>query len=68
MARDAQRLAAAPGGHTGAATNSSAADLTPTASPSDQSLPRPANHHPRTPCNVPKLVTSPVSCGLVGSA
>jgi transposase len=49
MARDAQRLAAGPGGHTGAATNSSAADLTPTASPSEQSLPRPANHHPRTP-------------------
>lgn len=29
MARDAQRLAAGPEGHTGAATNSSAADLDP---------------------------------------
>src|SRR3989440_7605935 len=35
-----------PGGHTGAPTNSCAADSNPTIDPSDKSLPGPTNHHP----------------------
>jgi transposase len=35
-----------PGGHTGATTDSSAADSNPTIDPSDKSLPGPATHHP----------------------
>jgi transposase len=51
MVRDAQRIAAGSGGHMGAATNSGAAGLIPTASTSDKSLPEPANHEDRTPAS-----------------
>jgi transposase len=51
MVRDAQRIAAGSGGHLGAATNSGAAGLIPTASTSDKSLPEPANHEDRTPAS-----------------
>jgi transposase len=37
-----------PGGHTGATTDSCAADSNPTIDASDKSLPGPANHHPTT--------------------
>lgn len=42
LAADAQRLAAGPGGHSGATTKSSAADRSPMVSTSDKSLPGPA--------------------------
>ncbi|HKC26791.1 MAG TPA: IS110 family transposase [Jatrophihabitans sp.] len=48
MRADAQRLAASPGGHPGATLQSSAADSHPDIDTSDQSLPGPANHKPRT--------------------
>ncbi|WP_374727607.1 IS110 family transposase [Haloactinomyces albus] len=44
-----QSRAAGPGGHSGATRISSAAGSTPTASSSDQSLPRPASTEPTTP-------------------
>jgi transposase len=42
---DLEKREAGPGGHSGAALQSSAADPIPTASTSDQSLPGPANPH-----------------------
>ena len=42
LAADAERKAAGPGGHSGAATKSSAADRSPMVSTSDKSLPGPA--------------------------
>jgi transposase len=48
MRADAQRLGASPGGHPGATLQSSAADSHPDIDTSDQSLPGPANSHPRT--------------------
>jgi transposase len=48
MTHDAQRQEAGPGGHSGATTNSSAADPIPMASTSDQSRPGPAIHELRT--------------------
>jgi transposase len=48
-----QRRAAGPRGHTGATLQSSAANPTPTAGTSDQSLPEPANHHSTTTSNPP---------------
>ena len=45
-------LGTSPGGHSGAALQSSAAGLIPTAGSSDQSLPGPATTHPRTPLPV----------------
>ncbi|WP_410644363.1 IS110 family transposase [Amycolatopsis sp. lyj-346] len=48
MARDAERAAAGPGGHSGAAPDSSAADLNPVVNTSEQSLPEPAAHKDRT--------------------
>jgi transposase len=48
MRADAKRLATGPGGHVGATLQSSAADPIPTASTSEQSLPGPASHEPRT--------------------
>jgi transposase len=48
MRADANRLAASPGGHPGATLQSSAADSHPDIDTSDQSLPGPANHQPRT--------------------
>jgi hypothetical protein len=48
MRADAKRLAAGPGGHTGAALQSSAADLHPGIGTSDQSLPGPATSKLRT--------------------
>ncbi len=39
---DAERKSTGPGGHSGAATKSSAADRSPMASTSDKSLPGPA--------------------------
>ena len=48
MRADAKRLATGPGGHVGAALQSSAADPIPTVSTSEQSLPGPARHEPRT--------------------
>lgn len=42
MVADAVRTAAGPGGHSGAASDSSAADLNPMVSTSEQSLPEPA--------------------------
>ena len=42
---DAERKAAGPGGHLGAAIESSAADRSPVASTSDKSLPGPATNH-----------------------
>jgi transposase len=43
-----RRAATDPGGHTGAAPNSSAADSNPKVGTSDKSLPGPAYHHPKT--------------------
>ena len=43
MSHDARRLAAGPGGQVGATPDSGAADLIPTASTLDQSLPEPTN-------------------------
>jgi transposase len=48
MRADTKRLAAGPGGHVGAALQSSAADSHPSIGTSDQSLPGPANSKPRT--------------------
>jgi transposase len=48
MVRDARRGAASSGGHVGATMNSSAADLNPVVSTSEQSLPEPANHEDKT--------------------
>jgi transposase len=48
MRADAHRLAASPGGHPGTTLQSSAADSHPDIDTSDQSLPGPANHQPRT--------------------
>jgi transposase len=45
MVADLQQREAGPGGHSGAALQSSAADPIPTVSTSDQSLPGPAKHH-----------------------
>jgi transposase len=47
--RDIQRLETGPGGQTGATLQSSAADPNPEVNTSEQSLPGPAGHHPRTP-------------------
>ncbi len=49
MITDERRLAASPGGHSGATLKSSATGSTPTASSSDKSLPEPANHESMTP-------------------
>ena len=49
MLRDIQRTAAGPGGQPGATLQSSAADPNPEVNTSEQSLPGPANHYPRTP-------------------
>jgi transposase len=48
MRADAKRLGTGPGGHAGATLQSSAADPIPTVSTSEQSLPGPARHEPRT--------------------
>jgi transposase len=48
MRDDARRFAASPGGQPGATLQSSAADSHPDIDTSDQSLPGPANHKPRT--------------------
>lgn len=49
MLADERRLAAGPGGHSGAALTSSAAGSTPATSSSDKSLPGPADHNSTTP-------------------
>jgi hypothetical protein len=46
MVLDARAAAAGPGGHTGAATGSSAAGLHPSTGTSEKSLPGPAAHDP----------------------
>jgi hypothetical protein len=46
MVNDAKRLAAGPGGHTGATTESSATDFNPTIGSSDKSLPEPTTADP----------------------
>jgi transposase len=48
MRADAQRLAASPGGHSGAALTSSAADFHPVIDSSDKPQPGPATAKPRT--------------------
>lgn len=48
MITDERRVAASPGGHSGAAMESSATGSTPTASSSDKSLPGPANTNSTT--------------------
>ncbi|MGN6609339.1 MAG: transposase [Jatrophihabitans sp.] len=48
MLTDMINAAAGPGGHPGTTIQSSAADSHPVADSSDQSLPEPANKHPRT--------------------
>jgi transposase len=49
MLHDAKASAGTgPGGHTGATVKSCAADPNPQVNTSEQSLPGPANHHPRT--------------------
>ena len=48
MCTDAKRAQTGPGGHAGATLQSSAADPIPTVSTSEQSLPGPATHEPRT--------------------
>jgi transposase len=48
MVRDARRVAAGSGGHVGATTDSSAADLNPMASTSEKSLPEPTDNEDRT--------------------
>ena len=53
MVKDAAAVRTGPGGHLGAALQSSAADPIPMVSTSEQSLPGPANTHPRT-----RLLTS----------
>jgi hypothetical protein len=49
MLRDIQRSQTGPGGQPGATLQSSAADPNPEVNTSEQSLPGPADHHPRTP-------------------
>jgi transposase len=49
MLADERRLAAGPGGHSGATLTSSAAGSTPTTSSSDKSLPGPADRNSTTP-------------------
>ena len=49
MLRDATTTATSPGGQPGATLQSSAADPNPQVNTSEQSLPGPADHHPRTP-------------------
>src|SRR5690348_977868 len=49
MLRDIHRLETGPGGQAGATLQSSAADPNPEVNTSEQSLPGPADHHPRTP-------------------
>ena len=49
MLRDIQRSETGPGGQPGATLQSSAADPNPEVNTSEQSLPGPADHHPRTP-------------------
>lgn len=49
MITDEQRMAASPGGHSGATLKSSATGSTPTTSSSDKSLPEPATHDSTTP-------------------
>ena len=46
MLADERRAGTGPGGHTGATMQSSATGSTPTASPSEKSLPGPAEQHP----------------------
>ena len=58
MTADARRLRTGPGGHTGAATDSSAADCDPNAGSSDKSLPGPATCDP-TPESHPILPVTP---------
>ena len=53
MINDERRKAANPGGHTGATLQSSAAGSTPTTSPSEKSLPGPANRESTTPRTTP---------------
>jgi transposase len=48
LADSLRPLGASPGGHPGATLQSSAADSHPDAGTSDQSLPGPAKHHPKT--------------------
>jgi transposase len=48
MIKDAKAAGTGPGGQRGASVQSSAADPIPTASPSEQSRPGPADNHPRT--------------------
>jgi hypothetical protein len=52
MVNDAKDARTGPGGHLGATLQSGAASPIPTASSSDQSLPGPAKHQPRTPLPV----------------
>jgi transposase len=49
IVNDARRAGTGPGGHPGATLSSSAAGPIPTAGSSDQSLPGPADSHPKTP-------------------
>jgi transposase len=49
LIRDTKQAGTGPGGHVGATLQSSAADPNPKANTSEQSLPGPAGHHPRTP-------------------
>jgi transposase len=49
MVKDAKTGKTGPGGQRGAALQSSAADPIPEVSSSEQSLPGPADTHPRTP-------------------
>src|SRR5205814_6847417 len=49
MVNDANRTQTGPGGHPGATLQSSAVDPIPMINTSEQSLPGPADNHPRTP-------------------
>jgi hypothetical protein len=49
MIRDIQQSETGPGGQPGATLQSSAADRNPEVNTSEQSLPGPADPHPRTP-------------------
>ena len=49
MTRDTEQARTGPGGQAGATLQSSAADPNPEVNTSEQSLPGPAAHHPRTP-------------------
>jgi hypothetical protein len=53
MITDERSQAAGPGGHSGATLTSSAADLIPTANPSEKSLPGPTTNKPTTPPEPP---------------